>query len=89
MPYEILEKIERLFVRYRMGRPDIRKCLAAEFTGYDEREPHSFVDRFLKSWVANQWKRERFAPSFLLDDGSLDPKTWCRYPILSGGYSGE
>jgi NAD+ synthase (glutamine-hydrolysing) len=24
-----------------------------------------------------------------LDDANLDPKTWCRFPILSGGYVRE
>jgi NAD+ synthase (glutamine-hydrolysing) len=24
-----------------------------------------------------------------LDDENLDPKTWCRFPILSGGYRVE
>lgn len=40
-------------------------------------------------WCRNQWKRERYAPSFHLDDENLDPKTWCRFPILSGGYVRE
>ena len=37
----------------------------------------------------NQWKRERYAPSFHLDDENLDPRTWCRFPILSGGFVEE
>jgi NAD+ synthase (glutamine-hydrolysing) len=24
-----------------------------------------------------------------LDDENLDPKTWCRFPILSGGFARE
>jgi NAD+ synthase (glutamine-hydrolysing) len=24
-----------------------------------------------------------------LDDKNLDPKTWCRFPILSGGFKME
>ena len=40
-------------------------------------------------WSRNQWKRERYAPSFHLDDENLDPKTWCRFPILSGGFEKE
>ncbi|SEH08156.1 hypothetical protein [Candidatus Venteria ishoeyi] len=48
------------------------------------------MDRtFFQLWIRNQWKRERYAPSFHLDDESLDPKTWCRFPILSGGFSHE
>ena len=29
------------------------------------------------------------APSFHLDDENLDPKTWCRFPILSGAFKAE
>ncbi len=25
----------------------------------------------------------------LVDDENLDPKTWCRFPILSGGFNRE
>ena len=28
-------------------------------------------------------------PKYGLDDENLDPKTWCRFPILSGGYERE
>jgi NAD+ synthase (glutamine-hydrolysing) len=24
-----------------------------------------------------------------VDDENVDPKTWCRFPILSGGYARE
>ena len=48
-----------------------------------------WVERFFKLWSRNQWKRERYAPSFHLDDHNLDPRTWCRFPILSGGFEKE
>ena len=48
-----------------------------------------WIERFFRLWCRNQWKRERYAPSFHLDDENLDPKTWCRFPILSGGYERE
>ena len=47
------------------------------------------IERFFRLWARNQWKRERYAPSFHLDDKNLDPKTWCRFPILSGGFEAE
>ena len=49
----------------------------------------AWVERFFKLWCRNQWKRERYAPSFHVDDENLDPKTWCRFPILSGGFRRE
>ena len=48
-----------------------------------------WIERFFTLFTRNQWKRERYAPSFHVDDENLDPKTWCRFPILSGGYARE
>ena len=48
-----------------------------------------WIDRFFRMWCQNQWKRERFAPGFHLDDKNLDPRSWCRFPILSGGFARE
>jgi NAD+ synthase (glutamine-hydrolysing) len=46
-------------------------------------------ERFFQLWCRNQWKRERYAPSFHVDDENLDPKTWCRFPILNSGFERE
>jgi NAD+ synthase (glutamine-hydrolysing) len=48
-----------------------------------------WIERFFTLWCRNQWKRERFAPGFHLDDKNLDPRSWCRFPILSGGFVRE
>jgi len=50
---------------------------------------YAWVTRFYKLWSRNQWKRERYAPSFHLDNRNLDPRSWCRFPILSGGFELE
>ena len=55
----------------------------------DEDTLREWVKRFFQLWSRNQWKRERYAPSFHVDDKNLDPKTWCRFPILSGGFDRE
>jgi NAD+ synthase (glutamine-hydrolysing) len=89
MPYTVLSRIERLLVRDHMGPQDILALLQKEFTGYDRPTLESYLRRFLKLFTQNQWKRERYAPSFHLDDASLDPKTWWRFPILSGGFKDE
>ena len=62
---------------------------SAEFRQYSRDDLWLWLDRFFRLWSRNQWKRERYAPSFHVDDESLDPKTWCRFPILSGGFSRE
>jgi NAD+ synthase (glutamine-hydrolysing) len=47
------------------------------------------IHKFFTLWSANQWKRERIAPSFHLDDFNVDPRSWCRFPILSGSFGRE
>jgi NAD+ synthase (glutamine-hydrolysing) len=63
--------------------------MRAEFLQYSPGQLHVWVERFFRLWCRNQWKRERYAPSFHVDDENLDPKTWCRFPILSGGFERE
>ncbi|MCB9236098.1 MAG: NAD(+) synthase [Bacteroidia bacterium] len=83
MPYPILEKIERAAIRDYKSPLEVFKTLRGIVP--DERLK-GYVKKFFTLWSRNQWKRERYAPSFHLDDQNLDPKTWCRFPILSGGF---
>lgn len=89
MPYPVLERIERLAIRDKVGPEGIFNRLAVEFPDADTETRLRWVERFFRLFTRNQWKRERYAPSFHLDDQNLDPKTWCRFPILSGGYTWE
>ena len=89
MPYEVLERIERLLIRDKLHPKDIYACLVGEFTKYQPNDLKGWVKKFLTLWCLSQWKRDRFAPSFHLDDESLDPQTWCRFPIFSGGFERE
>lgn len=59
------------------------------FPQYTRAQLISWIEHFFRLWSRNQLKRERYAPSFHVDDENLDPKTWCRFPILSGGYELE
>ncbi|MCA9258885.1 MAG: NAD+ synthetase, partial [Planctomycetales bacterium] len=84
MPYEALDVIERLAIRDRL-LPDAACERAIEaLPQYDRQHILTWVKKFYRLWRINQWKRERYATSFHLDDENLDPKTWCRFPILSG-----
>ena len=56
---------------------------------YNEEDSKSWVKKFFQLWTRNQWKRERYAPSFHFDDFNIDPRSWYRFPILSGGYQEE
>jgi NAD+ synthase (glutamine-hydrolysing) len=89
MPYAILDVIERLAVEEKRAPDEILPMLGAQFPERDVAELAVHVRRFFQLWCRNQWKRERFAPSFHLDTHSLDPRTWCRFPILSGGFEEE
>lgn len=90
MPYEVLDAIEEVAIRDKKSPIDCFKFMEVRFEGKYSREMlFTSVDRFFKLWSRNQWKRERYAPSFHLDDLNLDPRSWCRFPILSGGFEKE
>jgi len=89
MPYDVLDVAERAFIRDKRMPADVLIVLQAKFPQYDAGMLKKWVARFFTLWSRNQWKRERYAPSFHLDDENLDPRTWCRFPILSGGFAKE
>jgi NAD+ synthase (glutamine-hydrolysing) len=90
MPYELLDVLEGLAIRDKMSP---LQCFRLVKSQYSDRWSHEqllgWTERFFRLWSRNQWKRERYAPSFHLDDHSLNPRTWCRFPILSGGFTKE
>lgn len=89
MPYDVLDFIERAAIRDHQSPSEIMKLLEARFPDHPAADRLLWTRRFFTLWSRNQWKRERYAPGFHLDDENLDPKTWCRWPILSGGFAAE
>ena len=89
MPYELLDAIEGAAIRDKLVPPEVYRVMRADFPEIEPRQLGEWVERFFRLWCRNQWKRERYAPSFHVDDKNLDPKTWCRFPILSGGFERE
>jgi NAD+ synthase (glutamine-hydrolysing) len=89
MPFPVLDAIERLAIRDKLPPRDVLSDLGARFPRHPPEQLRLWVTRFFTLFSRNQWKRERYAPSFHLDDENLDPKTWCRFPILSGGFRRE
>ena len=89
MPYPILDAIERVAIRDKKFPGDTFAIMRVEFPDVPPEAMRRYVAKFYRLWCRNQWKRERYAPSFHVDDKNLDPKTWCRFPILSGGYEAE
>ena len=89
MPYPLLDAIERAAIRDKQMPVEVLQYMQAEFPQYEQGQLVEWIRRFFRLWSRNQWKRERYAPSFHVDDKNLDPKTWCRFPILSGGFERE
>ena len=88
MPYRVMVAIERLAIKERLSPQQVyTKLRESKLEAPNLLLNH--VIKFYRLWSRNQWKRERLAPSFHLDDFNVDPKTWCRFPILSGGYQEE
>ena len=89
MPYELLDAIECSAIRDKHTPLEVFQEMQPQFPQYSANQLGAWIERFFRLWCRNQWKRERYAPSFHVDDKNLDPKTWCRFPILSGGYTRE
>jgi NAD+ synthase (glutamine-hydrolysing) len=89
MPYDLLDVVERAAIRDKYGPLGVYRLVSQRFPQYSPEQCVTWLERFFRLFARNQWKRERYAPSFHVDDANLDPKTWCRFPILSGGFERE
>lgn len=87
MPYTVLARIEQHGINERLSPADVFKTMQADYP--DKAQLKNHIKKFFRLWSANQWKRERLAPSFHLDDMNVDPRSWCRFPILSSGFADE
>lgn len=86
MPYTVLVVIEKLALLERKSPAQVFEALKG---GYEPTGLKDHIRKFFRLWAANQWKRERLAPSFHVDDLNVDPRSWCRFPILSGSFQAE
>jgi NAD+ synthase (glutamine-hydrolysing) len=86
MPYSILNEIEKHAIRDRKSPSEVYRLMKRNS---EDETMKNYVKKFYRLWSANQWKRERLAPSFHLDDLNVDPRSWCRFPILSSGFKQE
>lgn len=89
MPYDVLDAIEDAAIGEKQTPVEVFQVLRSTFPDVPLATLILWIERFFRLWCRNQWKRERYAPSLHLDDRNLDPKTWCRFPILSGGFEVE
>ncbi|MGC3948644.1 MAG: NAD(+) synthase [Chryseolinea sp.] len=86
MPYRILVEIEKHAIEHRRSPVEVYRLMKSS---HDSAKLKLHITKFFRLWSANQWKRERLAPAFHLDDINVDPRTWCRFPILSSGFTDE
>jgi len=90
MPYDFLDALEKVAIRDKKSPVECFKNMIVRYKEvYSDEQILGWTERFFRLWSRNQWKRERYAPSFHLDDLNLDPRSWCRFPILSGGFEKE
>jgi len=88
MPYPILADIENLAIKEYLSPKEVYDSLKDQYKISDE-VLKSYVKKFFQLWSRNQWKRERYAPAFHLDEFNVDPRSWYKFPILSGGFRRE
>lgn len=88
MPYDLLCAIENLAVKEYMGPLEVFESLKLS-TNIDVEKLKKYIKKYFTLWSRNQWKRERYAPAFHLDEFNVDPRSWYRFPIISGGFREE
>lgn len=86
MPYIVLAEIEKHAIQERKSPIQVFEDMK---TSMDPARLKGYIKKFFRMWSANQWKRERLAPSFHVDDINVDPRSWCRFPILSSSFKEE
>ncbi|HEV7557602.1 MAG TPA: NAD(+) synthase, partial [Kofleriaceae bacterium] len=89
MPYDFLEAVEDSAIRDKHTPLEVLQELVPRYPEHAPVKLAVWIERFFRLWCRNQWKRERIAPAFHLDDRNVDPRSWCRFPILSGGFERE
>lgn len=89
MPYLVLDALERSAVVGRQSPEQAYRGLLAALPGEDPIRLKEWTRRFYRLWAHAQWKRERLAVGFHVDDHNVDPRSWCRWPVLNGAFEAE
>ena len=77
MPYSTLVEIEKYAIQHRKPPREVFELMKAS---HEPVTLKNHIRKFYKLWSANQWKRERLAPSFHLDDLNIDPQNLVQVP---------
>ena len=83
MKYDLEQEIENLVFRERKSPAETLQVVDRK---RDKISTKKDVDKFFHLLTSSQWKRERMASSFHLDDMNLSPRSWFRHPVLCGPY---
>jgi NAD+ synthase (glutamine-hydrolysing) len=85
MPFIIMDEIRRLSQVDRLMGNTLVDALSrsAAGQGYDKSTLYQYVNKYFQLYSKNQWKRERLAVSFHIEEDSACAKTYRRYPILN------
>lgn len=89
MPYDVLNSIEEESIENNRSPLECYQLIRVGYAQHQPLEISDWVQKFFSKWSINQWKRERLAPALHCDTRNLDPRTWRRSPILSGGFRDE
>lgn len=89
MPYRVLDALQHAAVEERLPPLEAWRKVSAALPDVDAAQLKAWTARCYKLWSQSQWKRERLALSFHVDDHNVDPRSWCRWPVLSSGFEAE
>lgn len=85
MPFEVLDTIRHLAqVGFLTPAALLLRLEAYPFEhAYSKEQLAGWVNKYVRLYSRNQWKRERLAVSFHIERDSACPKTYRRFPVLN------
>jgi len=92
MPFPVLKMLETMAIGQGMDPTEILEELAANpffAKQWDKAKLGDWISKFFRLWAKAQTKRDRQAPAYHVDDLNVDPRSWCRFPLLNGGFVEE
>lgn len=89
MPYVICDSIMESYLIRQMWPKSILIDLLMQGHGetYSLEQLGQFIERWFKLFCRNPWKRYGTRAGFHVEQISLDPKTFHRFPLLNAGFS--
>ncbi|MGH7442840.1 MAG: NAD(+) synthase [bacterium] len=89
MPYAVLDYLERAAVARHQAPRQALEGLRTAFPVEPLDRLKTWTRTFYRLWSLSQWKRERLAVSIHVDDHNVDPRSWCRWPVLNAGFQDD